>query len=135
MNFRLFSKIHNLYTNSPSWPSNQRTWSEFALSPSGGILEIIHFDADNSSVQVCDSKNYIVEAWTGFFDSAGKKIYRGDTLEMKSVYDFKSEVQWRHGAFWLIPKDEHGYVSELKRTESAKNWTISGNIHGVEYSD
>ena len=47
MKTRIFSKKHNLYTNSPSWPSNQRSFSEWAISPDGKIVEIVYFGAKN----------------------------------------------------------------------------------------
>ena len=131
MNFRLFSHKHNLYTNSPSWPSNQRTWSEFVLSPSGGVLEIIHYDAHNSSVETCDSRNYIVEPWTGYFDSAGKKIYRGDLLEF-SIFGLKNEVEWSEGSFVLADLTEEHCDLPMSH---GKYFSIVGNVHGVEYSD
>jgi len=131
MNFRIFSKSHNLYTNSPFWPSNQRTTSEFVLRPDGKILEIIDSGACGASVETCDSRNYIAEPWTGYFDSAGKKIYRGDLLEF-SIFGLKNEVKWGEGSFVLFDlTSEH---CDLPMSHG-KYFSIVGNVHGVEYSD
>lgn len=139
MTFRLFSHKHNLYTNSPLWPSNQRTWSEWVIIPDGGILELI-FDGQNNNEELSeiigyknhDYKNFTIEPWTGFFDLNCRKIYRGDILKMKSMFDFKSEVIWENGAFWLKALDSEG-VDEQFTGAYSKNWTITGNIHNVEF--
>lgn len=133
MTIRLFSKKHNLYTNSPFWPSNQRTWSEWALTPDGQILEIID-DGSGPFVEKHDPRTFEVEAWTGYFDSAGKKIYRGDVLEMFSMFDFVSEVIWKDGAFWTKALDKEGSDNQLS-PYLTPHWKIKGNIHGAEYND
>lgn len=136
MTIRLFSKKHGLYTNSPFWPSNQRSFSDWALSPNGEIIEIVSLDGERSSSYVTthDPRTFEVEAWTGYFDSAGKKIYRGDILEMFSVFDFVSEVVWKDGAFWTKALDKEGSDSQLS-PYLTPHWRIKGNIHGVEYND
>ena len=135
MNFRLYSHKHQLYTNSPLWPSNQRTWSDWALSPNGEVLEMIHGDGSGCcSVETHDKRNFSIEPWTGFFDSAGKKIYRGDILEMESMFTFRSEVEWKNGAFWLKTLDSRGTDQQFNGIFS-KYWTITGNIHDAEFFD
>lgn len=142
MTTRIYSHKHQLYTNSLNWPSNQRTWSDWAVAPDGRILEIIHIglpdrgDGDSYDDTVCqyyDPRNFSIEPWTGFFDSAGKKIYRGDILEMESMYHFKSEVTWQNGAFWLKALDSQGTDQQFDGIFS-KYWTITGNIHDAEFS-
>ena len=137
MKFRIFSKPHNLYTNSPSWPSNQRTTSEFVLRPDGKILEIIDSGACGASVEICDSRNYIVEPWTGYFDSKGKKIYRGDIL-LLDCYNLAYEIDWKQDRFVMKPRFEaSGEIPDHFRTHKdiSTNWSIIGNIHDVEYTD
>lgn len=136
MNFRIFSKSHNLYTNDPAWPSNQRTTSEFVLRPNGEIVELIDDGACGISAETLDSRNYIVEPWTGYFDSKGKKIYRGDLLMCENDSTYLSEVVWKEDGFVCMstkdPKDEMPLHLDVK----VWKWVIvCGNIHGAEYSD
>lgn len=134
MTFRIFSKKTNLYTNSLNWPSNQRTTSEFALLPSGGIIEIVRqapYEDENDFVVEHDSRNFVVEPWSGYFDSAGKKIYLGDILEMV-VFETKYQVIWRDGEFIL--KDLTGQHMDLS-IRNYSHHSITGNTHGVEYAD
>jgi len=128
MNLRIFSRKHGVYTNDPAWPSNQRTWSEWAIAPEGAILEIIVYDGSGPFVEKHDPRDFIVEPWTGFFDSTGKKIYRGDILKMESMFTFVSEVTWKEGAFWLNALDNEGYDAQFNGAYS-KDWTIIGNIN------
>jgi len=136
MNIRLFSKKHNLYTNSPLWPSNQRSFSDWALSPSGEVIEIVSFDDERSSSYITkhDPRTFDIEPWSGYFDSTGKKIYRGDIIECESMFHFISEVTWKEGAFWLKTLDEHGLDRQFNGYLS-NIWTVTKNIHGVEYAD
>lgn len=135
MNIRIYSHKHQLYTNSPLWPSNQLTCSEWALSPKGEVIEMIYGDDSGfCSVETHDKRNFAVEPWTGFFDSAGKKIYRGDILVMKSMFDFVSEVEWKNGAFWLKAIDSEGFDQQFDDALT-RFWTIEKNIHNAEYSD
>jgi len=134
MNFRLFSHKHRLYTNSSFWRSNQRSCSDWVITPEGNVLEIVWFnDRISPFIKVDhDKQNFSIEAWTGFFDSKGRKIYRGDILEMASFFDFKSEVIWKEGAFWLKTLDSEGFDQQFTGLYS-KDWTITGNIHNVEF--
>lgn len=135
MNIRLFSKKHNLYTNSPFWPSNQQSFSDWSLLPSGEILELIYFGGKIEPIsQIHDSRTFEVEPWTGYFDSTGKKIYRGDIIECESMFHFISEVTWKEGAFWLKTLDGHGLDRQFNGYLS-NIWTVTKNIHGVEYAD
>lgn len=142
MTIRIFSKTHNLYTNSPLWPSNQRSFSDFFVAPDGKVIEAIHCLGQNPngeiedfvSLEFHDSKKFHVEPWTGYFDSAGKKIYRGDILEMFSMFHFVSEVTWKDGAFWTKALDKEGGDNQFSPYLTS-HWTIKGNIHGVEYSE
>lgn len=132
MNFRIFSHRHKLYTNSPLWPSNQRTWSEWALLPNGEILELIDAGACGYSIINHDKRNFSIEPWTGLFDSEGRKIYLGDILEFK-VFELLHEVRWLNGEFIAFnlknPKDLPFNVRTLR------HHTVIGNIHNVEYND
>jgi len=136
MKFRIFSLKHKLYTNSPFWPSNQRTTSEFVLRPDGKILEIIDSGACGASVEICDSRNYIVEPWTGYFDSKGKKIYRGDILIATNDPLYESEVIWNEGSFVCRSTKNHDDQALLDM--DARVWkrvVVKGNIHDAEYTD
>lgn len=134
MTFRIFSHKHQLYTNSPLWPSNQRTWSEWSVTTDGQILESVFHDEGIIGCQHHDKRNFAVEPWTGFLDLNNKKIYLGDILEMNSMFDFKSEVVWKDGSFWLKALDSEGIDQEFKQLY-AKLWKITGNIHNVEFHD
>ena len=136
MNFRIFSKSHNLYTNSPFWPSNQRTTSEFVLRPDGRVAEILSYEEAYVIVNH-DSRNYIAEPWTGYFDSKGKKIYRGDIL-LLDCYNLAYEIDWKQDRFVMKPRFEaSGEIPDHFRTHKdiSTNWSIIGNIHNVEYTD
>lgn len=137
MTTRIYSHSHKLYTNSLFWPSNQRTWSDWAVTPDGQVLEIICDGSGayvNKDFETHDKRNFSIEPWTGFFDSAGKKIYRGDILEMESMFSFRSEVEWKNGAFWLKALDSQGADQQFDGIFS-KYWTITGNIHDAEFFD
>lgn len=144
MTIRIFSKKHNLYTNSPSWPSNQRTWSDWALSNSGEVLEMVFADGTGScSIKEHDKRDFDVEPWSGYFDSRGKKIYRGDILgAFKGIYDeidpsYETEVVWHEGGFYC--KEEQiapdSWMPLDIENRAWKRHFIKGNVHGVEYAD
>lgn len=139
MNFRLFSKKHNLYTNSPFWPSNQRTFSEWCIYPNGEICELIYFgaQAEEASIEIHNARDFNVEPWTGYFDKNGKKIYRGDVLKLW-CFDLDYEVIWDFDRFSLKALFEL-YKGELYpwpiSADCAANYEVAGNIHNVEYSD
>lgn len=144
MYFRIFSKKHNLYTNSPLWPSNQRSFSDWAIAPNGEIVELIYFGAqtEEASIEIHNARDFIVEPWSGYFDTKGKKIYRGDILgsfkadgEVSSSYEV--EVVWHEGGFYC--KDEQSVPDSWMpldiENRAWKRHFIKGNIHGVEYDD
>ena len=140
MNFRIFSRQKDIYTNSPSWSSNQRTTSEFVLSPSGGIWEIVQhppYEGENDFVIEHDSRNFVIEPWTGYFDSKGKKIYRCDIL-LIDCYNLAYEIDWKQDRFVMKPLFEaSGEIPDHFRDHKdiSTNWSIIGNIHKVEYDD
>jgi len=147
LNFRLFSKTHNLYTNSRLWPSNQLTFSDFFIAPDGKVVEAIHCLGQNPngkiedfvSLEFHDSKKFHVEPWTGYFDIRGKKIYRGDILGSFNYRDeseasYKAEVVWEEGGFYCKEDDQKSMPLEMDN-KVWKRHIILGNIHGVEYSE
>jgi hypothetical protein len=134
MTIRIFSKKHNLYTNSPFWPSNQRTTSEFALNCNGKVLEIVN--GGEEGVLERDSRDFIIEPWTGYFDIKGRKIYRGDILTAKNDPLYRQEVIWKDGSF--ICKSLSNPDDQMLLDMDVKVWKrveISGNIHGVDFED
>lgn len=140
MTFRVFSHKHNLYTNSPLWLSNQRTWSEWSITPDGRILESIFHDEGIISCQYHDKRNFSIEPWAGLFDSEGRKIYRGDILgAKKGAYNneidpqYSAEVIWKDAGFCT----KHGN-DIMWLYDDATIWKtlfVKGNIHNAEYND
>jgi hypothetical protein len=143
MKFRIFSHKQNLYTNSPFWPCNQRTWSDWAISPDGRIIELILEGRANNEefsesvgYQDHDPRNFSIEPWTGYFDIKGRKIYRGDILIAKNDPLYKQEVIWKDGSF--ICKSLSNPDDQMLLDMDVKVWKrveISGNIHGVDFED
>ncbi len=139
MNFRIFSHKHQLYTNSPNWPSNQRTWSEWTLTPDGQILEIID-DGSGPFVEKHDKRNFSVEPWTGFFDSKGQKIYLGDIVKLQ-CFNLDYEIVWHVDRFGMKPLYES--VDSDNKTphhirgqkDFSVDWRLTNTIHNVEYND
>lgn len=137
MTFRIYSHRQKLYTNSPFWPLNQRTWSEWTITPDGRILEIIFdgtagHDSDPIGCQYHDKRNFSIEPWAGLFDSEGRKIYLGDILEFK-VFELLHEVRWLNGEFIAYDlKDPNAIHLNVK---TLRQHRIIGNIHNAEYSD
>lgn len=136
MNFRLYSKKNKCYTNDPDFRSFcQDTTSIWTLEPDGKILELIYHpnQEDDLELKTHKSQDFVVEPWTGYFDSNGKKIYCGDILEMRSMFDFKSKVVWKNGAFKLIPIDPEGLEEDMGRFGILKGWAVTSNIHNIEF--
>lgn len=145
MHYRLFNLKHKLYTNSPFWPSNQRSTSKWFLSPSGQVIEAVSFE-DLSDVTLIghDIRDFAVEPWTGYFDQRGKKIYRGDILGAFRgiLYDeidpsYEVEVVWHEGGFSCKDSQQLTWPLMPLHVENRawKRQFIKGNIHGVEYND
>ena len=136
MTFRIFSRKHNLYTNSPQYSS-----SEWSLSPDGDVIELINAGAYGYSIIKHDKRNFLIEPWTGIFDIYGKKIYRGDIVGAKygphnehEDPDFLAKIIWENGSF--CTEDNTGWTNSAY--EDAKIWKnlfVKGTIHGVEYND
>jgi hypothetical protein len=129
MTTRIFSHKHQLYTDSPFWPSNQRTTSEFALNCNGEVLEIVN--GGEEGVIEHDSRSFATEPWTGLFDSKGKKIYLGDILKLNSSYN-EHEVVWSFDRF-LAKSSIFGLMPMFDREDLLKNFSVVGTIHGVNF--
>lgn len=140
MTFRLFSKLHNLYTNSPNWPSNQQICSEWGVLDDGMVLELTIFEDGSSGFFHHDARKFEIEPWTGYFDSRGKKIYRGDILgAFKGVNDeidpsYEATVIWSEGGFYCFQNGFGDMPLEMENKVWKRHF-IKGNIHGVEYND
>lgn len=136
MTIRIFSKTHNLYTNSPLWPSNQISTSDWFLAPNGEIVEAI----DESALERHNPRDFNIEVWTGYFDKNNKKIYRGDIIRL-SCYSLDYEVVWSFDRFKMKALYESAFKTDDNlypwgtHSDLATNYEIVGNIHGVEYSD
>jgi len=139
MTFRLFSKKNNLYTNSLFWPSNQITFSDWALSPNGEIIELIYWGSqtEEASIEVHNARDFDVEPWSGYFDSTGKKIYRGDIVRLL-CFNLDYEVIWNFDRFSLkvLYESHSGEIYPwFHSNDCEKNYGVVGNIHGVDYAD
>lgn len=116
MHYRIYNSKDAKFLNSNS----------HAILGNGTVVEL----RELNSVSDC-----IVEAWTGYFDKDGKKIYCGDILEQYSFFTFRSKVVWKHGSFMMVPIDPEGIENTMGYSGILKGWTITGNIHEVEYSE
>jgi len=122
------------------------------MANDGRIVEIIfdglpdrsgEFDFHDCIVEYHDQRNFEIEPWTGYFDSHGKKIYRGDILgAFKGINDeidpsYETEVVWHEGGFCC--KDEQTVPDSWMPLDiENKVWKrhfVKGNVHGVEYND
>ena len=142
MDFRLFSNKHQLYTNSPSWPSNQRTWSDWALSPNGEVLEMAHDDSagDFCFVAKHDKRDFAVEPFTGFYDCKGAKIYLGDIIKLQ-CFNLDYEIMWHIDRFGMKPlfdtlEINDGTPHHIRgQKDFSVDWRVVNTKHGLEYCD
>lgn len=140
MNFRIFSHKHQLYTNSPFWPSNQRTWSEWASYPDGTILELVCDSSGVFSTETHDKRDFAVEPWTGFYDCQNKKIYLGDIIKLQ-CFNLDYEVVWHVDRFGMKPlyqaidsdKTTPHHIRGQK--DFSVDWRVVNTKHRVEYND
>ncbi len=119
MHFRIYDKVKSQYVDD--------TW---LLKNDDVIVEI-----RNHQMYFHKSQDFIVEAWTGYFDTKGRKVYCGDILEMYSFFDFKSKVVWENGAFFMVPIDPEGLKNTMGKDGILNHWTITGNVHGQDFSE
>lgn len=140
MTTRIYSHKHQLYTNSPLWPSNQLTCSEWALSPKGDVIEIIYGDDSGFfTLASHDKRNFAVEPWTGFFDSTGKKIYLGDIIKLQ-CFNLDYEIVWYIDRFGMKPLEsldsDNPTPHHIRgQKDFSVDWRVVNNVHNVEYSD
>lgn len=136
MHYRIFSKKNNLYVDNHLWPSNQRSFSEWALRPSGEVVEIIYFSEEAPVIQAHDKRDFEVEAWTGFYDCQNKRIYLGDIIKLQ-CFNLDYEVAWSVDRFTMKPLFEHfgDAAPHCFRTQKdfSVDWRVTNTIHGVEY--
>ena len=92
------------------------------------------------SIKEHDKRDFDVEPWSGYFDSRGKKIYRGDILgAFKGVNDeidpsYEATVIWSEGGFYCFQNGFGDMPLEMENKVWKRHF-IKGNIHGVEYND
>lgn len=141
MNFRLFSHLHKLYTNSPNWPSNQRSFSEFCLNDEGEIREIIHDGVlIGATIVTHDKRNFSIEPWTGFYDCKNKKIYLGDIIKLQ-CFNLDYEIVWHIDRFGMKPLFEtttpyDGIPQHIRgQKDFSVDWLVVNTKHNVEYCD
>lgn len=139
MDFRLFSNKHQLYTNSIHWPSNQRTWSDWALSPNGEVLEMVFGDDSGfCSVEKHDKRNFSIEPWTGFYDCKGAKIYLGDIIKLQ-CFNLDYEIVWHIDRFGMKPLFESfeingGTPHHIRgQKDFSVDWIVVNTVHCVRY--
>lgn len=138
MTTRIFSHKHQLYTNSPLWPSNQRVSSEFALGCDGRILEIIN--GGEEGILEHDSRNFSIEPFTGFYDCQNKKIYLGDIIKLQ-CFNLDYEIVWHIDRFGMKPLyetlgSEYPAPHHIRgQKDFSVDWRVVNNVHNVEYSD
>jgi len=139
MTFRVFSKKVGLYTNDVGWPSNQRSASDWFLDTSGRVVEAVFFDENEPTLVIHDGRNFAVEPFTGFCDSAGKKIYLGDIIKLE-CFNLNYEVIWKHDRFLRKIVGEPSITNDgiyyfPSQEEMSTGWAVTGNIHGVTFND
>lgn len=120
MFYRIYNKYSNEYLPQDKW----------LIRGDGKIVDLL----SSKGEVIHDPRDFIVEAWTGYFDDAGRKVYCGDILEQYSFYDFKSRVIWENGAFFMVPIDPEGLKNTMGKEGILKGWNVTGNVNGVEYS-
>lgn len=140
MTFRIFSHRQKLYTNSPLWPSNQRTWSEWVLAPNGEIIELVDAGACGYSVINHDKRNFSIEPFTGFYDCQNKRIYLGDIVKLQ-CFNLDYEIVWHVDRFGMKPLFEtttpHDGIPQHIRGQKdfSVDWLVVNTKHNVEYCD
>lgn len=60
INYRVYSKKLKMFTDDARWPSNQRTWPEFVVTPDGEVVEFITTDGENFFKMLCDQEDFEV---------------------------------------------------------------------------
>ena len=134
MRFRIYSHKHKLYTDDPMWPSNQRSFSEWFVSPDGEIIELIGFqDGENVwySKETHSPKKFTVEHFTGFIVESGQKIFQGDILRL-TCFKLDYEAIWKEDRFMLKALYEKTNESPHyfpTQKELINGWEIVGTIH------
>jgi len=116
MNYRVFSKTHNCYLG-----------EEFVLTQDGKPLHL-EFPTDK-----LDPRDFIVEPFTGFYDSGGRKIFVGDILTLK-CFELSYKVVWNQDRFGMVPLYEGshpllGVYHFSTQKDLSVGWSVTGNIH------
>ncbi|EDP1840902.1 hypothetical protein FVL20_07205 [Campylobacter jejuni] len=98
----------------------------------GRISRFYANTADITDMFIGNGNDLEIELWTGIYDKNGKKIYEGDIVKTKSLYDcFLAKVGiHKEGTFYLESKsrDYIGSLIYLVKDEGYDT-EIIGNIH------
>lgn len=61
INYRIYSNKLKMFTDDARWPSNQRTWSEFIVTPDGEVVEFVTANGEYFRREKCDQEDFIVK--------------------------------------------------------------------------
>ncbi|EAI3138195.1 hypothetical protein E3B39_08890 [Campylobacter coli] len=95
-----------------------------------GLISNIMYDLIHSATDIIE--DFEIELWTGIYDKNGKKIYEGDIVKTKSLYDYflaKISIH-KEGTFYFEGKNGD-YIGSLIYLVEDEGYTIEtiGNIH------
>ncbi|EAK1469099.1 hypothetical protein F1Q05_01445 [Campylobacter jejuni] len=98
----------------------------------GRISRFYANTADITDMFIGNGNDLEIELWTGIYDKNGKKIYEGDIVKTKSLYDYflaKISIH-KEGTFYFEGKNGD-YIGSLIYLVEDEGYTIEtiGNIH------
>ena len=122
LSYRIFDKLRGKYLD-----------DNCALAQDGAILRMNYEGGGSSQIETLDPRDFIVEPFTGFYDSGGKKIFVGDVLILE-CFALDYEVVWHFDRFGLMPLYEpDAQTCDIQHFRSQKDlsigWSVMGNTH------